>query len=115
MKINKTIDFQETRKYPTLLHKIIADDRMKQRWKLSTERANLPYEAEDTLELRYRALDYVLARRANHWHKDPKPKQTYKNKLDCRRFIGMPFRKDFAEISPVEEEKSATDTDLTTN
>ena len=46
--MNRTLHFEETRKRPNLLQRLLADDVMKKRWRLSNEQEFFrPYEASD--------------------------------------------------------------------
>lgn len=52
LKINKTLHWQESRKYPSLMQRLLADDVMRKRWRLKVEAAEYaPYEASDELSV----------------------------------------------------------------
>ena len=60
-KFNMTTTYQDTRKQPSLIQRITADDVMRKRWKWQNERLHfLPYEADDDKGRKDMERDYSI-------------------------------------------------------
>ena len=108
-KINKTIDWQDTRKQPSLMQRLLADKNMKKRWKVPIEHEFfMPYEAGDDKTHRevIMSLEYIL-RKYKVWPSDRRVDAKYKKKNE-QKTIEIPIvgkimdEENGEEIEPIE-------------